>query len=166
MLGEASPTGKQFIFVICVLVILIGLLAQVFSNSLHVTLLILSQEHFSLLRQQYPGSRLLIVSNTAGSISSRSSSDIALSLARTLHTNTGVNVLSHTIKKPGCGKEIMDYFRNTDEKEGLRDIKEDQIAIVGDRLLTDMCLANEMGSWGVWVKDGVVPLDSKSIVSI
>lgn len=60
----------------------------------------------------------------------------------------------------------MDYFRNTDEKEGLRDIKEEHIAIVGDRLLTDMCLANEMGSWGVWVKDGIVPFESKSIVSL
>lgn len=59
----------------------------------------------------------------------------------------------------------MDYFRNTDENEGLRDIRADQIAVVGDRLLTDMCLANEMGSWGVWVKDGVVPLGQKSVVS-
>lgn len=59
----------------------------------------------------------------------------------------------------------MDYFRNTDEKEGLRDIRADQIVVVGDRLLTDMCLANEMGSWGVWVKDGVVSLKSKSVVS-
>ena len=59
----------------------------------------------------------------------------------------------------------MDYFRNTDDKEGLRNIRPDQIAIVGDRLLTDMCLANEMGSWGVWVKDGVVDLKSKSVVS-
>jgi phosphatidylglycerophosphatase GEP4 len=57
----------------------------------------------------------------------------------------------------------MDYFRNTDEKEGLRDIRATQIAIVGDRLLTDMCLANEMGSWGVWVRDGVVPYEKKSV---
>jgi ribonucleotide monophosphatase NagD (HAD superfamily) len=60
----------------------------------------------------------------------------------------------------------MDYFRNTDEKEGLRDIRADQIAVVGDRLLTDMCLANEMGSWGIWVKEGVVDLKSKSVVSL
>ena len=60
----------------------------------------------------------------------------------------------------------MDYFRNTDEKESLRDIRADQIAVVGDRLLTDMCLANEMGSWGVWVKDGVVDMKSKSVVSL
>lgn len=98
-------------------------------------------------------------------MSSPSSSDVALTLAKTLTANTGVQVLTHSVKKPGCGKEIMEYFRNTDEREGLRDIRENQIAIVGDRLLTDMCLANEMGSWGVWVKDGVVPYESKSVVS-
>jgi len=132
----------------------------------HVTFPNSSQDHFSLLRHQYPGSRLLIVSNTAGSISSPSPSDPALSLAKIVSTNTGVAVLTHSVKKPACGKEIMDYFRNTDEKEGLRNIRADQIAVVGDRLLTDMCLANEMGSWGVWVKDGVVDLKSKSVVSL
>jgi phosphatidylglycerophosphatase GEP4 len=131
----------------------------------HMTFLTFPQEHFSLLHHQYPGSRLLIVSNTAGSVSSPSPSDPALSLAKVVAANTGVTVLTHSLKKPSCGKEIMDYFRNTDEKEGLRNIRPDQIAIVGDRLLTDMCLANEMGSWGVWVKDGVVDLKSKSVVS-
>lgn len=129
------------------------------------TFLTPSQEHFSLLRHHYPGSRLLIVSNTAGSVSSSSPTDPALSLAKVVSTNTGVTVLTHSVKKPSCGKEIMDFFRNTDAKEGLRDIRPDQIAVVGDRLLTDMCLANEMGSWGVWVKDGVVDLKSKSVVS-
>jgi len=131
----------------------------------HMILLTLLQDHFSLLRQHYPGSRLLIVSNTAGSISSPSASDPALSLAKIVSNNTGVTVLTHSVKKPSCGNEIMDYFRSTDEKDGLRDIRADQIAIVGDRLLTDMCLANEMGSWGIWVKDGVVDYMSKSVVS-
>lgn len=31
----------------------------------------------------------------------------------------------------------------------------DQIAIVGDRLSTDIMMANMMGSYGVWVRDGV-----------
>ena len=31
-----------------------------------------------------------------------------------------------------------------------------QVAVVGDRLFTDMMLANMMGAWGVWVQDGVV----------
>jgi phosphatidylglycerophosphatase GEP4 len=31
----------------------------------------------------------------------------------------------------------------------------DQIAIVGDRLSTDIMMANLMGGYGVWVRDGV-----------
>jgi phosphatidylglycerophosphatase GEP4 len=30
-----------------------------------------------------------------------------------------------------------------------------QIAVVGDRLSTDIMMANMMGSYGVWVRDGV-----------
>lgn len=39
-----------------------------------------------------------------------------------------------------------------------------QIAVVGDRLFTDVVMANLMGSHGVWIKDGVVA--EKSIVSV
>lgn len=39
-----------------------------------------------------------------------------------------------------------------------------QIAIVGDRLMTDMMLTNMMGSWGLWIRDGVKPLNEKSLV--
>jgi phosphatidylglycerophosphatase GEP4 len=35
-----------------------------------------------------------------------------------------------------------------------------QIAVVGDRLLTDMMLANMMGSYGIWIKDGVKDEDN------
>ena len=31
-----------------------------------------------------------------------------------------------------------------------------QVAVVGDRLFTDVMMANLMGAWGVWVRDGVV----------
>ena len=40
----------------------------------------------------------------------------------------------------------------------------DQIAIIGDRLFTDVMMANMMGSWGLWVKDGVV--EEKGLVSL
>lgn len=73
-----------------------------------------------------------------------------------------MNVLSHQTKKPGCGPEIMEYFRQHPET-GVTNPS--QIAVVGDRLSTDIMLANMMGSYGVWVKDGVVPLQQKSIVS-
>lgn len=56
----------------------------------------------------------------------------------------------------------MSYFRQHPET-GVT--SPHQIAVVGDRLTTDMMLANMMGSWGIWIKDGIVPVKQKSIVS-
>ncbi|OAA54284.1 HAD-superfamily phosphatase, subfamily IIIA [Niveomyces insectorum RCEF 264] len=117
------------------------------------------EEHFKRLRQAYPGRRLLIVSNTAGAWSR----DPQGMLAAAVETATGgVAVLPHRTKKPGCGDEILAYFRAHPET-GVTAAH--QIAIVGDRLTTDMMLANSMGSWGLWVREGVVPLAEKSIFS-
>ena len=38
-----------------------------------------------------------------------------------------------------------------------------QIAVVGDRLFTDVMMANMMGSYGFWIRDGVI--ERKSFVS-
>lgn len=97
------------------------------------------------------------MSNTAGALSY----DTKAQLASDLEKATGVTVLSHKTKKPGCGSEIMEYFHRYPET-GVT--SPSQVAIVGDRLFTDMMLANTMGSYGLWIKDGVVPLQQKSIV--
>lgn len=104
---------------------------------------------FDELRKAYPGSKLLIVSNSSGT-----GSDKGFAEADLLQRNTSVEVLKHTTKKPGCHSEIMEYFRSKPET-GVT--SESQIAIVGDRLFTDVMMANMMGSYGVWIKDGVVP---------
>ncbi len=104
---------------------------------------------FDELRKAYPGSRLLIVSNSAGT-----SSDKGYQEADLLERNTGVKVLRHATKKPGCHAEIMSHFRNAPET-GVT--VPSQVAIVGDRLFTDVLMANMMGSHSVWIKDGVVP---------
>ncbi|EON97541.1 putative had superfamily phosphatase protein [Phaeoacremonium minimum UCRPA7] len=114
---------------------------------------------FEALKAAYPGRRLLIVSNTSGALSY----DPSRKLATEVENGTGVTVLPHQTKKPGCGAEIMDYFRHHPET-GVT--SPHQVAIVGDRLSTDMMLANMMGSWGIWVQDGVIPLHQKSIVSL
>ncbi|POS79417.1 hypothetical protein DHEL01_v202175 [Diaporthe helianthi] len=116
------------------------------------------QERFEALKAAYPGRCILIVSNTAGALSY----DPKAQLSSELEKATGVEVLSHQTKKPGCGSEIMDYFRSHPET-GVS--TPSQVAIVGDRLFTDMMLANSMGSYGLWVKDGVVPLSQKNIFS-
>ncbi|KAH6680730.1 mitochondrial PGP phosphatase [Halenospora varia] len=113
-------------------------------------------DHFNTLKKAYPGRRLLIVSNTAGA----SSIDPDLKLASSVEASTGIHVLPHSTKKPGCGPEIMEYFRKYPETGVTRP---DQIAIVGDRLTTDVMMANLMGSYAVWVKDGMVPLSETSV---
>jgi phosphatidylglycerophosphatase GEP4 len=54
----------------------------------------------------------------------------------------------------------MDYFRSKPDSQVT---KPEQVAIVGDRLFTDMMMANMMGAHSVWVKDGVV--EDRNIVS-
>ncbi|KAH9909612.1 HAD-superfamily phosphatase [Xylariomycetidae sp. FL2044] len=115
-------------------------------------------ERFKQLQKEYPGKRLLIVSNTAGA----TTYDRDGSLAKELESATGLSVLAHRVKKPGCKDEIMKHFHSHPETEVTHP---SQIAIVGDRLMTDMMLANMMGSWGIWIKDGVRPHHEKSIFS-
>ncbi|KAF2398562.1 HAD-superfamily phosphatase [Trichodelitschia bisporula] len=107
------------------------------------------QSTFSRLKATYPSAALLIVSNTAGT-----SSDPASAQALALERETGVKVLRHGTKKPGCGPAVLAYLRAHPE---LRITSPDQIAVVGDRLLTDVMLANMMGAQSVWVRDGVTP---------
>lgn len=85
----------------------------------------------------------MIVSNSAGT-----NDDPDNAQARILEKNTGISVLSHATKKPGCYSEIQQYFKD-------KGILPHEILIVGDRLFTDMLMANMMGSWGLWLSDGV-----------
>ncbi|THX44217.1 HAD-superfamily phosphatase [Aureobasidium pullulans] len=105
-------------------------------------------ERFEELRKAYPGSRLLIVSNSAGTLSDPTGAEADL-----LEKNTGVKVLRHNTKKPGCHPDVLSYLRNAPDT-GVTHAS--QVAIVGDRLFTDVMMANMMGSYGFWIKDGVV----------
>ncbi|KAB8360811.1 hypothetical protein FH972_024545 [Carpinus fangiana] len=67
-----------------------------------------------------------------------------------LERNTGVKVLRHRVAKPGCGAEIMAHF-------GERVSSPSQIAIIGDRLFTDVAMANRMGAYAIWIKRGTIP---------
>jgi phosphatidylglycerophosphatase GEP4 len=101
------------------------------------------EEIWNKLKAAYPKEHILIVSNSAGT-----NDDINYVQATKLEENTGITVLRHPTKKPGCGNEILQYFDNFN-------IKPNEIAVVGDRLFTDMLMANMMGSWGIWLSDGV-----------
>lgn len=84
------------------------------------------------------------MSNSAGT-----NDDTNYNQASKLEKDTGVTVLRHPTKKPGCHEEIRDYFK----KQGITEASE--IVVVGDRLFTDMLMANMMGSWGIWLSEGV-----------
>ncbi|KAL9131818.1 MAG: hypothetical protein Q9217_000345 [Psora testacea] len=106
------------------------------------------KEHFQALRKAYPGPRLVIVSNSAGTGEDPDGRD-----ADILERNTRVKVFRHSTKKPGCGIDVLKYFRAMPET-GVR--RASDIAVVGDRLFTDVMMANLMGAWSIWVKDGIV----------
>ncbi|TKX24926.1 hypothetical protein C1H76_2879 [Elsinoe australis] len=106
------------------------------------------KDRFQQLRQEYPGKRLLIVSNSAGTLADPTGKDAEL-----LEHNTGLTVLRHRTKKPGCGAEIQKYFQT---QVDLKITSPSQIAVVGDRLFTDAMLANMMGARAIWIRDGVV----------
>ncbi|KAI4163449.1 MAG: hypothetical protein LQ342_002956 [Letrouitia transgressa] len=105
-------------------------------------------KHFRSLREVYPHPHLLIVSNSAGT-----DDDIDKLEASALSEATGVPVFHHSTKKPGCGSSVLEYIRNV---PGSRVISADQIAVIGDRLFTDIMMANLIGCWAIWIKVGVV----------
>jgi phosphatidylglycerophosphatase GEP4 len=72
-----------------------------------------------------------------------------------------VKVLQHSTKKPGCKAEVLAYFEQHPDS-GVT--SPSQIAVVGDRLFTDVMMANLMGSHGFWIKDGII--DRKTFVSV
>ncbi|KAL8835628.1 MAG: hypothetical protein Q9170_003245 [Blastenia crenularia] len=118
-------------------------------------------DKFNTLLRHYPQPHLLIVSNSAGTVASDPSS----AQASLLSSETGIPVLRHSTKKPGCGSQILSHFLNA---SGSKVTSADQIAVVGDRLFTDVMMANMMGSWAVWVKHGVIenrnPADGSCVV--
>jgi len=103
--------------------------------------------HFARLRSAY---RLLIVSNTAGSASD---DPPHFPEAARLEHATGVPVLRHGAKKPGCHAQVLEFLRSRYPEEVRGP---ENVAIVGDRLMTDVLMGNLMGAWTVWVRDGVV----------
>lgn len=95
----------------------------------------------------YSPHSIVIVSNTAGS----SAAPQHEAEAKQLEKELGLPVLRQQPgrKKPFCGSDLLDYFK----KHGVTESPA-EIAIVGDRLATDVLLAREMGSWSVWCRDG------------
>lgn len=90
---------------------------------------------------------ILIVSNTAGSTSTPAHE----AEAKELESELGLPVLRQhpQRRKPFCGPDILEYFKRHGVTENPA-----EIAVVGDRLATDVLLARQMGSWSIWCQDG------------
>ena len=93
---------------------------------------------------------ILIVSNRAGS-HPRYDAEIQSLESQLSHLSIPVFRLPPgTDKKPFCGEEVVRWFRERGVVKGPG-----EIAVVGDRLGTDVLMAVGMGSWSVWCKEGV-----------
>ncbi|CAB39898.2 phosphatidylglycerol phosphate phosphatase Gep4 [Schizosaccharomyces pombe] len=71
-------------------------------------------------------------------------------LAAHFQQKWNIPVVRHSKLKPLCTEELYTYLSNNSHVSSAS-----QILFIGDRLLTDITLANIMGSWGVWLTRGV-----------
>lgn len=103
-------------------------------------------EKMAELKKYYPNNlQLLVVSNSAGT-----NDDVDFKGARKVEENTGIEVYRHAVKKPGCHQDIVAYLKKNNVIENGS-----EVAVVGDRLLTDVVMANQIGGTGVWISEGV-----------
>lgn len=104
----------------------------------------------SPFNQQTSPSSILIVSNRAGS-HPRYDAEVHSLESSLAHLQIPVFRLPAGIeKKPFCGEAVVDWFRERGVIE-----RADEIAVVGDRLGTDVIMASMTGAWSVWCRDGV-----------
>ncbi|KAJ2698461.1 hypothetical protein H4R19_005595, partial [Coemansia spiralis] len=89
-------------------------------------------------RAAFPGDGVLIVSNSAGTADDRGAR-----AAAAVEQALGAPVLRHREKKPRCGPEIL---------ARLAPAAPSEIAVVGDRLATDIALANLNGMLAIWTR--------------
>lgn len=81
---------------------------------------------------------LAVLSNSAGS-----KDDINYKEAKEIELQTGLQVIKHEYKKPKVYKEIIDTF------QAQGDIKNNEICIIGDRLLVDVIMGKEYGFYTI-----------------
>lgn len=143
------------------------------------------QNRWDQLRKEFPGDRILIVSNSSGTKDDRDHAEVCSwnmekflqrSLlnwvqAKLLETRLNTKVLIHDTKvschvwtllvkrkrinlpqKPGCHDQVMDYLIKSDAKVD----HPNQVVVIGDRLFTDVLMANNMGAHSIWVRHGTV----------
>ncbi|GJJ08532.1 hypothetical protein Clacol_002750 [Clathrus columnatus] len=96
------------------------------------------------LKLEFDPSNILIVSNSAGS-----SQDAAGLAAESINCNLGVPVLRHTGMKPS--HEIVHHIRHYFACTSHPIIDSKYLLVIGDRVFTDVVLANRLGAFSVLV---------------
>lgn len=82
--------------------------------------------------------KISIISNSAGNYSK----DKDFIQASMIESKYGINVIRHQRSKPFCTNEFLAHFSL---------FKKDEIILIGDRLFTDILMANKMGIKSVFV---------------
>ncbi|KAK2755055.1 hypothetical protein FQN54_006583 [Arachnomyces sp. PD_36] len=93
---------------------------------------------------------ILIVSNTAGSSPAYEAEAVALESALS-ELRIPVFRQREGRRKPHCAKDVLAWLVERGVVKGG-----EEVAVVGDRIGTDVLMAGEMGGWSVWVREGVV----------
>ncbi|KAI8061705.1 mitochondrial PGP phosphatase-domain-containing protein [Gongronella butleri] len=110
------------------------------------------QEAWDRCKATFGADRVLIVSNSAGTLDDHDGKE-----AKTVSEALGVHVLRHSIKKPSGGDALMKHVN-----EPASDI-----AMVGDRLLTDIVYGNLNGNLTIWTRRVITEKgDNKAAVLI
>lgn len=107
------------------------------------------------LLQNFDLNQILIVSNSMGSSDDPNYlqvDEFQQNYQEDTKTNVVLPILKHNHKKPGCHQHIIHHFQSI---HGLGNVKNEEIAVIGDRLFTDILMANQMGSIGVYLQQGV-----------
>ncbi|KAJ3290005.1 hypothetical protein HDU79_003620 [Rhizoclosmatium sp. JEL0117] len=79
--------------------------------------------------------QVVIVSNSAGS-----NNDVGYAEATRIQESLKIHVIRHAEKKPGGAQDLFNHFPS---------LQPSQIAVVGDRLLTDIVYGNKMGAFTI-----------------
>lgn len=107
------------------------------------------------LLQHFDLSRVLIVSNSMGSSDDPSYvqvKEFQQNYQEDTKSNVTLPILKHNHKKPGCNQQIIHHFESM---HGIGNVKSEEIAVIGDRLFTDVLMANQMGSLAVYLQQGI-----------
>ena len=99
--------------------------------------------HFTSLISLYGRDNIAILSNSVGS-----KEDKGFKEAKIIEEALGVKVIRHFNKKPEVNEDVLEHF-------GTRDTS--QIAMIGDRILSDIVMGNTHGYFTIYCE----PFDTR-----